>query len=298
MPVTPSAATRSTVAVLNRQRFKAARRVLLPQWTVVSGDVVEVTKGREKGKQGVVKAVLRRENRLLIDAVNVRPRTISATPQAMGFVKMLPSPVHVSAVQLVDPLSKKGTRVHTAVDSSGRRVRVSRSSGAVIPRPAEQASKARGHRAVNTATDTPASAVGAKSLGPIDVDAIAAYLRQRSDEWRQRKADEEAAQAEQRRQTKAHSALSHPLDPAQPSDALRLSPSIDRASSSPTSPTPPSPSSAGVPPWLTPSRRHFPARLPSLPPFPYQKASALVGQWAAVHQRRTAPPGVEYTVKP
>ena len=309
MPTTPSAATRSTVAVLARQRFKAARRVLLPQWNIVRGDLVEVRTGREKGKQGVVKAVLRGQNRVLLTDLNLRSRKISATPQATGFMKALPSPLHISSVALVDPLQKKAARVRVAVDDSGRRVRVSRLSGAVIPRPAQLPEKGRGHRTVNSATDTPEAAVRVKSIEAIDFDAIAAHLRDRRREVLDNKREEEGRRLQKaQQQKKAASALSQGVDPSDAASALALAPTIDLLPSSDAAPvsaasvylTPVASSSSPspCPPWLSPSRRHFPARLPSLPPFPYVKASALVGQWSAIHQRRTAPPGLEYIYKP
>ena len=304
MPLSPSSASRSSVAVLARQRFKAARRVLLPEWKVVTGDVVEVRTGKEKGKRGVVKAVLRHHNRLLLTALNLRPRKISATPQATGFISLLPSPVHISAVALVDPVQQKATRVRVAFDDSGRRVRVSRLSGAVIPKPSDRAEKGKGNRAVNALTDTPQAEVRVKSVGPIDFDAIAQHLKDRRREVverRGREKEEEEGSAQRKAQRKAvHSALALGADPSQAASALALAPTIALTvpTSTPTTPLKASPSPPNCPPWLSPSRRHFPARLPSLPPFPYVKASSLVGQWATVHQRRTAPAGLEYIYKP
>ena len=256
-------------------------------------------------------SVLRSQNRLIVGDVNLRSRNISATPQATGFMKSLPSPLHVSSVQLVDPLEKKATRVRVAYDDSGRKVRVSRLSGAVIPTPSDLAEKAKGHRTVNAVTDTPQAAVQVKTIEAIDFDAIAAHLKQRRREVVERRAEEELRRSRaQHQRALAHSALALGVDPSHAASALALAPTIDLL------PTPLSTSTkttttttttttvtaalspSGCPPWLSPSRRHFPARLPSLPPFPYVKASSLVGQWSAVHQRRTAPAGVEYIYKP
>ena len=44
-------------------------------------------------------------------------------------------PIHVSNVNLVDPEFKWGTRIYWAFDESGKRVRVSKWSGSIIPKP-------------------------------------------------------------------------------------------------------------------------------------------------------------------
>lgn len=43
----------------------------LSRWTIVRGDKVEVVDGPEKGKQGTVLKVLRAQNRVIIEGVNV-----------------------------------------------------------------------------------------------------------------------------------------------------------------------------------------------------------------------------------
>ena len=300
---TPTSATRSTVAVLARQRYKARHRQALPAWKVVRGDRVQLLGGKDAGKQGVVQAVLRQQNRVIVAGLNVRKRKVSATPQATGFIHLLPSPVHVSSVALVDPVHNQATRVRVAVDASGRHVRVSRRSGAVIPKPVELAEQGKGKRTVNARTDTPQDAVAARSIQPIDFDAIAGFIQQRREAALQRQRQEEQQRMQRRERRKARTALTAHLNPAQAADALALAPSIEAAQLVQPQPQPQpqysfAASSPHSPTMAPPLRRHFPARLPSLPPYPYSRASTLVGQWKEVRSRQTAPAGMEYTHKP
>lgn len=286
--VTPTLANRSTVAVLKRQRFKAARRVPLPHWTLVKGDLVEVRRGADAGKQGRISEIIRPLNRVLVSSLNVRPRQISATAQATGFIKHIPSPIHVSCLHLVDPLHKKATRSRHAYDAQGKRVRVSRSSGAIIPRPSEHSQQATGSRVVNSATDTQPSDASAISVQPLDFHALSAFLTRRRLSVQQERQQVKQQQSSSRAQQRMSLALTEQIHPASsPITALSLSPSPAVVPSSFTD-------------WPVPvsSRRHFPTRVPSLPPFPYSRASQLVGQHALLKQRQTVPAGIEYIHKP
>ena len=296
--VTPTSATRSTVSVLARQRFKARHRDLLPSWTLVKGDKVELTAGKDRGKQGLVQEVIRGQNRVIVAGLNVRKRKVSATPQATGFIHLIPSPVHRSCVALVDPVHQQATRVRVAVDANGRHVRVSRWSGAVIPKPAQLAEQAKGNRAVNARTDTPQEAVAVRSVQPIDFTAISAFIQQRREAAMQRQAEGEERRTEVRERRKARTALTAHVSPAAADQALQLAPAIHSAELSALQQRSRAAASAPFPVFPPPLRRHFPARLPSLPPYPYSRASKEVGRWNEVRSRQTAPVGMEYTSKP
>ena len=65
------------------------------RWTILKGDKVEVINGPEKGKQGTVLKVLRDQNRVVIEGVNVRRRTQKPTPNGNpGRSHPLPLPIH------------------------------------------------------------------------------------------------------------------------------------------------------------------------------------------------------------
>ncbi len=96
------------------------------------GDSVIVTTGRDKGKKGSVIKVFPKENRALVQGVNVVKRHQRQTQtQAAGIVTK-ESPIHLSNIAHVDPKPGKATRVGTKTLGDGRKVRFAKKSGEVI----------------------------------------------------------------------------------------------------------------------------------------------------------------------
>jgi large subunit ribosomal protein L24 len=109
---------------------------------IKKGDTVQVISGSKenRGKQGRVIAVYRETDRVLVEGVNrVRKHTKIGQSQRgtrTGGIVTTEAPVHISNVQLVDPETKKPTRVGIrteTVERDGRtrtvRVRVAKRSG-------------------------------------------------------------------------------------------------------------------------------------------------------------------------
>jgi len=97
------------------------------------GDRVVVTTGREKGRQGVVLAVLG-DDRIVIENVNIIKRHTRPNPQKNqpGGIVQKEAPIHGSNVMLFNPVTKKGDRVSFRRLQDGRKVRVFRSNGEVV----------------------------------------------------------------------------------------------------------------------------------------------------------------------
>ena len=83
--------------------IKRAPVAPIPKWHIVTGDTVAVLSGRGKGKTGVVRSVLRKENRVIVAGVNFVKRHVRPTERTAGGVVAVESPVHYSNVNLVDP---------------------------------------------------------------------------------------------------------------------------------------------------------------------------------------------------
>ena len=107
---------------------------------IKKGDQVIVIAGRSKGETGRVLEVLTDSDRLIVEGVNrVTKHTKVGQSQRgtrTGGIEVVESPIHVSNVMLVDPETKKGTRVGyrtEQVERDGRtrtvRVRVAKRSG-------------------------------------------------------------------------------------------------------------------------------------------------------------------------
>ncbi len=96
------------------------------------GDQVIVITGRDKGKTGEVSAVMIKENKLIVQGINLVKRHTKPTQQSAGGIITKEAPIHVSNVSLIDPESGKATRVGFEVQENGQKVRVAKRSNKVI----------------------------------------------------------------------------------------------------------------------------------------------------------------------
>ncbi|MEM8744705.1 MAG: 50S ribosomal protein L24 [Pseudomonadota bacterium] len=96
------------------------------------GDHVVVLAGKDKDKNGEVLKVLPKENRVLVQGVNMTKRHQRQTPQQEGGIVTREAPIHISNVALEDPKDGKPTRVGYKTLKDGRKVRFARRSGEVI----------------------------------------------------------------------------------------------------------------------------------------------------------------------
>ena len=96
------------------------------------GDAVVVTTGRDKGKKGSVLKVFPKENRALVQGINVVKRHQRQTQSQQAGIVTKESPIHLSNIAHVDPKSGKATRVGMKKLGDGRMVRFAKKSGEVI----------------------------------------------------------------------------------------------------------------------------------------------------------------------
>ena len=99
---------------------------------VKTGDKVKVISGKYKGKEGVILKSFPKQNRVLVEGVNIvkKHQKPSQANQTGGVVEM-EAPIHVSNVMLIDPLTGAATRVSYKVEN-GKKVRVSKRTGEVL----------------------------------------------------------------------------------------------------------------------------------------------------------------------
>jgi large subunit ribosomal protein L24 len=107
---------------------------------IKKGDNVIVISGRDKGKTGRVLKVLTDSDRLIVEGVQRVTKHVKAGQTARGSrtggIETVEAPIHRSNVMLVDPATKKRTRVGyrtETVQRDGRtkqvRVRIAKRSG-------------------------------------------------------------------------------------------------------------------------------------------------------------------------
>lgn len=101
-------------------------------------DNVMVISGNDKGKTGKVLKVFPKNNRVIIEGINLRKRhTKPSQKNPQGGILEKESPIHVSNVMLLDPKTNEPTRLGSQVildENTGKkkRARISRSTGEMV----------------------------------------------------------------------------------------------------------------------------------------------------------------------
>jgi len=105
------------------------------QIRIKKGDNVYVLSGKEKGKTGKVLEIDHERQRAVVEKLMVFKRHYKrgrnpAAPE--GGIQEKNGSIHVSNLALIDPESKKPTRIGTKLLENGKRVRVAKRSGAQL----------------------------------------------------------------------------------------------------------------------------------------------------------------------
>jgi len=99
---------------------------------IKTGDTVRVIAGDHKGSEGKVVSVDREKNKAIVEGVNmVSKHTKPSAKSPQGGIVKKEAPIHISNISLIDPKSKKTTRVGMKVEGD-KKVRVSKKSNQVL----------------------------------------------------------------------------------------------------------------------------------------------------------------------
>jgi large subunit ribosomal protein L24 len=97
------------------------------------GDTVIVRMGKYKGKTGKIVATHPRENKVTVEGVNIVKKHVKPTKaNPQGGILDITKPIWVSKVAIVDPSTKKASRIGYKLDTKGEKVRVFKQSGKEI----------------------------------------------------------------------------------------------------------------------------------------------------------------------
>jgi len=99
---------------------------------IKKGDRVVVLAGKDAGKTGDVLRVYPKENRVLVQGLNMVKRHQRQSAQSEGGIVSKEMPLHLSNLALEDPKDGKPTKVGFKTLEDGRKVRFARRSGEVI----------------------------------------------------------------------------------------------------------------------------------------------------------------------
>ncbi len=92
------------------------------------GDKVVVIAGKSKGKQGTILKVLRDENKVLVEGANMVKKHLKPNGEGTGSIVEVEAPIHASNVMMLDPKTKKPTRIGHTTNKAGKKVRFAKKS--------------------------------------------------------------------------------------------------------------------------------------------------------------------------
>lgn len=100
---------------------------------IKKNDQIVVIAGKDKGKTGKVLKIFRKQNRVLVEHINMSKKAQRRTQenQQGGFIE-IEMPIHRSNIMLIDKKTNKPTRFGASILKDGTKVRISKKSGEVI----------------------------------------------------------------------------------------------------------------------------------------------------------------------
>ena len=103
----------------------------MKKFNIKKGDTVFVNAGNDKGKTGKVLEVLRDEDRVIVEGVNMVSRHTKPNPKnPQGGIEKQEAGIHISNVNLIDNAGKPTRIAHKVVD--GKKVRIAKTTGEEI----------------------------------------------------------------------------------------------------------------------------------------------------------------------
>lgn len=92
------------------------------------GDKVVVIAGSSKGKEGKITKVLRDENKVIVEGANIVKKHRKGNGNETGGILEVEAPIHASNVMMIDPKTKKRTRIGHTTDKNNKKIRIAKKS--------------------------------------------------------------------------------------------------------------------------------------------------------------------------
>ena len=115
-----------------KKRGARALRQEVAKMKIKKGDTVMIVSGKDKGKTGLVVRVLPTVGRIVVEGVALMKRHLRKTAGGQsGRIVERPASIHASNAMVLDPDSKKPTRVGRE-KQDGKTVRIAKKSKTVL----------------------------------------------------------------------------------------------------------------------------------------------------------------------
>jgi len=97
-----------------------------------TGDKVVVIAGKDKGKDGKILKTFARDNKVIVENVNMVKKHQKGNGQVAGGIVEMEAPIHASNVMILDPKTKKPTRIGHSTNKDGKKIRVTKKSNSSL----------------------------------------------------------------------------------------------------------------------------------------------------------------------
>lgn len=102
---------------------------------IKKGDLVLIISGKDKGRKGKVLNVLPKEDKVIVEGINMVKRHTRPTPKnRQGGIVEKPAPIYKCKVLLVCPRCNQPTRIAHSILESGQKVRICKKCKEIIDR--------------------------------------------------------------------------------------------------------------------------------------------------------------------
>ena len=97
------------------------------------GDKVVVISGKSKGTEGKIIKTFRNDNKVIVEGINMVTKHVKPNAQnENGGIIKVEAPIHASNVMIIDPKTKKRTRIAKKIDEKGNKTRISVKSKEIL----------------------------------------------------------------------------------------------------------------------------------------------------------------------
>ena len=96
------------------------------------GDEVVVIAGSNKEKKKKIIKTLKAENKVVVEGVNIVKKHTRESANSTGGIIEVEAPINASNVMIVDPKTKKRTRIGHTTNKNGKKIRITKKSNAEL----------------------------------------------------------------------------------------------------------------------------------------------------------------------